>query len=472
MQTIFDHGKYQDIIAVLQNKDERIAVQNQLLKCNPSMTVVAAKLNIPGPIKNNSEIESFFAAGLSKFEEILLETGFNFICKKEWLDKDTGPERFYLVQASAIEIKACTSRFEELKPSYRLFDLDVLTNNNGVIKVLSRSDADQPARKCLICGRPAKECGRSRRHSVEDLQRKVSILISTNLLQCEKEKMANWLTQLALQALLYEVSAWPKPGLVDPVEHGAHLDMDIFTFINSSVSLRNYLHQAALIGTMSRSDDLSLLFEELREYGKRAEKKMFSVTDNVNTHKGAIFSLGVIVTAVGYSLQHLQKFDPDNIQTIIKHMLVNLINDDLKHLEQKEHLTAGEKQYLKYGLSGIRGEAHAGYPTVFKYGLPTLLTSVGDWNSRILMTFLELALHIEDSTLIKRAGTLTIQQWKNKEIKECLSLGGIETEAGRKKLNEIEKKFSQQNLSLGGTADLLIVTIFLGLVKEGMPDGF
>ena len=287
----------------------------------------------------------------------------------------------------------------------------------------------------------------------------------------EKENIANWLTQLAQRALLYEVSAWPKPGLVDPVEHGAHLDMDIFTFINSSISLRNYLHQAALLGIMSRSTNLSLIFEELREYGKKAEKTMFVATNSVNTHKGAVFSLGVFVAATAYSLQHLKRFDANDIKNVIRKMLKNLINDDLKHLSSKKFLTAGEKQYLKYGLSGIRGEAHAGYPTVFKYGLPTLLTSNYDWNSRILITFLELALHIEDSTLIKRAGDPAIQGWKNKEIQECLRLGGINTKAGQQKLTKIEEKFTQQNLSLGGTADLLIVTIFLALVKEGVPDG-
>ena len=60
---------------------------------------------------------------------------------------------------------------------------------------------------------------------------------------------------------------------------------------------------------------------------------------------------------------------------------------------------------------------------------------------------------------------------KNKEIQECLRLGGINTKAGQQKLTQIEEKFTQQNLSLGGTADLLIVTIFLALVKEGLPDG-
>lgn len=472
MQTIFNHGDYQDITAVLKNKDERVEIQNKLLKANPSITVVAAKLNIPGPIKNNQKIQEFFMAGLNRFENILLTTGINFVIKDEWLDKGTGPEKFYLVDEDANKVKSITSQFEEMKVSYRLFDLDVLINNNDGIQTLSRADAHQPARKCLLCGRPAKECGRSRCHTVEELQERVSMLILTELTIKQRKKIAAWLTQLAQRALLYEVSAWPKPGLVDPVEHEAHSDMDVFTFINSSTSLYEYLHQAALLGIMSNSSNLPSIFEELREYGKKAEKKMFMATKNVNTHKGAVFSLGVFVTATGYSLQRTKKFDADDIEAVIKRMLVNLLDDDFKHLKIKKKLTTGEKQYLEYGLSGIRGEAHAGYPTVFSYGLPVLLASSGNWNNRILMTFLELAMHIEDSTLIKRAGTPTIQEWKNQEIRECLSLGGITTDVGRKKLIEIEQEFSQRNLSLGGTADLLIVTIFLGLVKEGLPDEF
>ena len=81
MQTIFDHGEYQDILAVLKNKDERVKIQNQLLKTNPSMTVLAAKLNIPGPIKNNKKIESFFIAGLNEFEKMLLDAGIVFISR-------------------------------------------------------------------------------------------------------------------------------------------------------------------------------------------------------------------------------------------------------------------------------------------------------------------------------------------------------------------------------------------------------
>lgn len=470
MQTIFDQGILQNIPAVLANKDQRVQVQEKLLAVYPTLTVVAAKLNIPGPIKNNELIEQFFVRGINDFEQRLLAAGLVFNIKEEWLKKGTGPEKFYLVEAPATIVKSLTTAFEESKASYRLFDLDVLMKGEAGIRSLSRADTDQLARRCLICGRFAKECGRARRHSVAELQEKVSTLVTNDLGQKGQEQLVDQLVQFAQRALLYEVSAWPKPGLVDPQEHAAHPDMDVFTFINSSLSLQKYLTQAAQLGLFTTSSNLTAIFAELREFGKKAERAMFQATAGVNTHKGAVFSLGIFVTAVGYSLHHQKNFNTADIQRTIKAMLVDLIYDDLRQLQAKKDLTAGEKQYLKYGLSGIRGEAHKGYPTVFDYGLPTFLATPGDWNSRIVATLLELSLHTEDSTLIKRAGTPAIMEWKDQQIIACQQLGGITTAAGRQKLREIEQAFSQRKLSLGGTADLLIVTIFLGLVKEGLID--
>lgn len=74
--------------------------------------------------------------------------------------------------------------------------------------------------------------------------------------------------------------------------------------------------------------------------------------------------------------------------------------------------TAGELQYRQYGLTGIRGEAQAGYPTVFDHGLPTMLATAGEWNRRIIQTMLALARYTEDSTLVKRAGDPAILEWK------------------------------------------------------------
>ena len=125
MKNIFISGKEQDIPAVLANKDHRAAVQHRLVADYPEMTVVAAKLNIPGPIKNNSAIKEFFVAGLYQLEQQWLQAGTAFYQKGQWLEAGTGPERFYLVKAAAPTVKKATTAFEEATASNRLFDLDV-----------------------------------------------------------------------------------------------------------------------------------------------------------------------------------------------------------------------------------------------------------------------------------------------------------------------------------------------------------
>lgn len=471
MKNIFATGEPQDIPAVLANKDHRAAVQRKLVADYPEMTVVAAKLNIPGPIKNNQAITRFFVAELQKLEEDWLAAGVLFYQKGQWLTAGTGPERFYLVKAPATVVKGQTTEFEESTPSRRLFDLDVLVKEDGQVRPLSRADSGQPARRCFVCGRPAKDCGRSRRHSVTELQAAVNKLIIDALAVEQRSVVSDRLVQLAQQSLLYEMMAWPKPGLVDPVEHGAHPDMDAFTFVNSSLSLHRYLKQATGLGLQVSQADYPLMFAELREFGKVAEQEMFTATKGVNTHKGAVFSLGILVMAVADSWRRLGQVSLTDIQKVVQQMLVDLVKDDMGRLPAKDKQTAGEKQYREYGLTGIRGEAQAGYPTVFNYGLPTMATSKGNWNTRIIQTFLALARHTEDSTLIKRAGDPAILKWKDEQINRCLAAGGITTPAGRAVLNDLEQEFSKRHLSLGGTADLVIVTVFLTLVKEELGNG-
>lgn len=471
MTNIFATGQPQDIPAVLANKDRRAALQQRLVAAHPGMTVVAAKLNIPGPIKNNRAIQRFFTTELLALERDWLTAGQLFYQDTEWLDAGTGPERFYLVKAVPQDVKAQTTRFEEGQASHRLFDLDVLVQRAGQVVPLSRADSGQPARRCFVCGRPAKECGRSRRHTVAELQAAVSSLISAALAAEQRRRVRDSLVAFAQQSLLYEVVAWPKPGLVDPVEHGAHPDMSVFIFINSSLSFRRYLEQAAELGLSEHPADYPLMFKELRELGKRAEQAMFAATNGVNTHKGAVFSLGIITLAVADSWRRNGRVDLADIQATVKQLLVGLVQDDLQKQAATNQQTAGELQYHQYGLTGIRGEAQAGYPTVFDHGLPTMLATAGEWNRRIIQTMLALARYTEDSTLVKRAGDPAILEWKNTQVDACLAAGGITTAAGRGKLAQLEQEFTAKHLSLGGTADLLIVTIFLTLVKEELADG-
>lgn len=273
--------------------------------------------------------------------------------------------------------------------------------------------------------------------------------------------------QKALRAVLYEVTVNPKPGLVDPVSQGAHKDMDVFTFIDSAVSLQPYFEQAYQIGLKADTDDLVSIFQTLRVAGKTAEETMFQATTGVNTHKGAIFSLGILLAATGYAHRYNRQSTVE-ILTTVKGMLINLTQADFAKLSAKQvgQQTAGERQFLQFGKTGIRGEAEAGFPTVAELGLPFLRKATGTRNQQLLDTLLFIASGTEDSNLIKRAGTPTVIDWLKPQIDQYFKLGGSKTKAGMQFLEKLDQVFIERNLSLGGSADLLILTTYLALLEE------
>lgn len=285
------------------------------------------------------------------------------------------------------------------------------------------------------------------------------------LVELNKKKVA----LLAVKSLLYEVSVNPKPGLVDPVDVGSHGDMNVFTFIDSSISLAEYFEDSFSYGYSFKKDNFTELFNGVRLLGIKAERDMFKATNGINTHKGAIFSLGIIVAAVGY-LEKSGLLSYVNIQTTIQKMLLGLVEHDFAEVKNKKEaeLTAGEIQYIKYGQTGIRGEAEAGFPIVFNHSLPFLLQTQGSLNNRFLDTLFEILKHSEDSNLIKRAGQIEVVSWSHQVARKYFEKGGSNTIEGHAYLIELNKIFKDKNLSLGGSADLLILTIFLFFLTDNM----
>lgn len=270
--------------------------------------------------------------------------------------------------------------------------------------------------------------------------------------------MTNPITQNALRALLYEVVTQPKPGLVDPLSQGPHPDMNIYTFIDSSLSLEHYFSEAVEIGQTFQSTDLTQMFQQLRQQGILAEKEMYIATKGINTHKGAIFSLGIFVCAESYS-----KKNQTEIFTTIKRMCHGLVEHDL--INNNKLQTAGEKEYQQYGTGGARQQAEQGYPIISDIALPFLKNSSGSLQVRLLDTLMKIATITVDSNLIKRAGNYDAVKWLQKRALRYLELGGYDSPLGKKELLKLNQECLEKNYSLGGCADLLIVTIFLGLEK-------
>lgn len=158
-----------EIDEILDCREKRVAIQNEMIK-KYNKPVISFTMNIPGPIKTNNEIKKAFDIGKNLILEKLKENNIE-ILEKEELNVNTGNELFISVNSSAEKIKNITVAIEESCELGRLFDIDVIDVN---FKKLSRKSF----RKCLICEEQAQECGRSRKHSVKELQDKIEEILS------------------------------------------------------------------------------------------------------------------------------------------------------------------------------------------------------------------------------------------------------------------------------------------------------
>ncbi|WP_048732769.1 citrate lyase holo-[acyl-carrier protein] synthase [Levilactobacillus koreensis] len=164
--SIFETGTPLDIAGVLANKDRRAAFQREALRADPHQTLLAIKLNIPGPIKNNAAITQLFKRGVHEFRAALAANGIAVEQLASW-GTVAGNELFLRTTTAAATVKQLAATFEDTTDLGRIFDVDVL---DGTGHSWSRTELGAEARRCFICNRPAKECARSRRHSVADLQ--------------------------------------------------------------------------------------------------------------------------------------------------------------------------------------------------------------------------------------------------------------------------------------------------------------
>ncbi len=274
------------------------------------------------------------------------------------------------------------------------------------------------------------------------------------------QKVGQYLTQ----AILLEVSTHPKPGLVTRLSNGAHKDMSIFTFMMSSAVLSKAFNDLQDIGQAHRGT-LAELFCKLRSYGVGAEAELLRVTKGVNTQRGILFAGGIVSAVSGYAMN--MGLSRDALLPMIKEMAAGLVAKELKNLDHAA-MTAGEKLYYKYGITGIRGEVENGFPSVVNYGLPALEDAFDKGatiNDALVHALISLMTVVEDSNVIWRTDydtLLEVQRIAN----NILSLGSVFTEKGRMAIAETERCFLQRHISPGGSADLLSVTITLYLLEH------
>lgn len=272
--------------------------------------------------------------------------------------------------------------------------------------------------------------------------------------------------QYLTQAILLEVCTSPKPGLVTRNSNGSHKDMSIFTFAMSSAVLSRAFNDLYLIG-LEHYGKVSSLLNKVRVYGIEAEKELLRVTKGVNTQRGILFAGGLLSAAAGYVSNKKNTCRVIDIINVVKDMTRGLVKNELAQ-NNAEPVTAGEKLYRYYSITGIRGEVEKGFPSVILYGLPALseaFSKGASVNDALVHALMSLMTVVEDSNVIWRTDIITAE-----EVKKCASAilkkGSVFTDEGKKAILAACQFFEKKRISPGGCADLLSVTVCLYLLEN------
>ena len=371
---------------MLACRERRAFIQRDLI-ARHGLPVACFTMNIPGEVKRTPLIEFAFREGIRRFEA-KLPAPLERMVSCEF----TGCEAFFVFDLDACAIKKAAVGTEESAAVARLYDIDVIDVTG---EKLSRGEE----RRCIVCGAPVTACARSRAHGLDVLYERTDALLCAFA--------AKKLASLACDALIAEVNATPKPGLVDRNNSGAHKDMDIQSFYASAEAIRPYFERMAAIALASPDASARELMGKLREEGILAERAMLEATCGANAHKGAIFSMGLLLAGAGI------------------------------HLKTERSALAALEGFMKRGYHSEDAAALT---------LPVVMEKLGDTN------------------LIHRGGEdgLAFAQ------KGAARINALPVEERFDALREMDDAFIEKNLSPGGCADVLSLALLIRELGEYM----
>lgn len=276
------------------------------------------------------------------------------------------------------------------------------------------------------------------------------------------------IAQYALESVLFEAAAAPKPGLVDRFNNGAHKDMNIFTFISSASSLSYHFFKLAEIGFLSAQEGCESVLPRLRKTGLEAENDMFKATNGINTHKGAIFTMGLLCASAARIACNGQDLNAKNICGEIKKITKGLCKRELEAINKAKKLTKGEKAFIEHGLTGIRGEAESGFETILDVALPELLRlkalNISD-NDAVCHTLINIIAHTNDTNIATRLN-IEAMNYAKKAAQSFIKNYSPLKSGFLKALTELDNDFTKKNISPGGCADLAAGAWFLYRLKQ------
>lgn len=252
------------------------------------------------------------------------------------------------------------------------------------------------------------------------------------------------IAHLATQALQAELDTTPKPGLVDKDNNGAHRDMDYALMQRSIDTLHPYFVKLALLGCA----DALPTHTSIRDIGIEAEKAMLSATNGVNTHKGALFSMGLAVVAAAHEK------DTDSLQTTIKALAASFPDTNGTHGSKAKLLSKGTT-----AIKGALDNAREGYEMLFAEWLPFYIERRKEHDAYTPhKTLLRIMCDLDDTNVIYRTDLATAEEVKQ----EARALLDSFSKAA---LKDMDRHYTTRNISPGGAADMLSLTIFIGSIQ-------
>jgi triphosphoribosyl-dephospho-CoA synthase len=273
-----------------------------------------------------------------------------------------------------------------------------------------------------------------------------------------RDRSAVELSTLAVSALIEEAELTPKPALVDQRGNGAHHDLDLARVRRSAEVLQDGF---AAIARAATGEQSSLrLREQIGRIGRDMERQMMAATDGSNAHRGAIWSLGLLVAAAAR-----RRSDLSAASLAAEAAAFARLPDRFA----PRPLSNGERARLRFGAAGARGEAQAAFPHVIRIGLPTLLATRdrGAPEDRArLDALMAIMASLDDTCLLHRGGLAALEAAKA-GARAVLAAGGTAAPAGRKRLHRLHGELMARWASPGGSADLLSVTLFLDRLEGG-----
>lgn len=248
------------------------------------------------------------------------------------------------------------------------------------------------------------------------------------------------LSYLAVQSIKAELDTTPKPGLVDKADNGAHSDMDYNLMLKSIYSLHPYFTK---LSCLAYNEDV-INIDKIKTIGIEAEKQMLFTTNGVNTYKGALFSMGLVLYAASYLCQQRDKVQEQQLQKTIKLLSTKFSQPDDTH---------GKKVIEKHNIKGALNSAIDGYPLLFDEWLPFFIKHKNEEHSLIKL-LLFIMTNLDDTNIYYRKGEEVVAHVKQQaqEILDDFLIDRVE------KLN---REFVKENISPGGAADMLSLTLFI-----------